>query len=615
MKYFLLILTFLIFQFNIFSFDIKDYELFIKGKEAFEQQDFKTAENIFLSLLKKHPDSKLFKSTYANFYLGKAAYNNKNFDLAYQNLSKTNYFPAETNILKSKSLIYLNKKNEAFQELSKMYTSKYNFYSFSYEKEAFELLIEYDNKFNTILELRYNKNFKNSDKLTFEDLILNGDFFFSRGDYKTAIYLYKKAINIKKDDDIELKILNTMFFDKQYEELVNTGLKFLKTNSKKANVSYHIADGYRRQGNITKSIEYMLKADEPSLKNERNLTLGRLYYINGEYTKALTYLSDTNSTAAEEYIIKSYEKMGNSEEANNILLKTIAKNPYSEKAAEYRYILYKKENNENYLNWIIKYNFNSFYYDLASNIINKTKEFKEFEIEEKMKKYEDFFNKINYLAKLNDSEFMKIEFNYTDFPKEDSVFKAYLQTKIYETNQKYYDAVINSWRFNFSFTQHKNLAILLYPKYYNEYVEKYSKEFDVDKHFVFSIIKQESLFKEDTISKASAYGLMQIIIPTAKMFDKNITPEKLLNPEKNVEIGVRYLKYLLDKYNGNMKFAAAAYNAGPNNVDKWIKNNDLDIEKIPFSETKQYVKKVLSNYNKYNYFYNESKNENLASNF
>ncbi|NLK62224.1 MAG: transglycosylase SLT domain-containing protein [Fusobacteria bacterium] len=597
------LILFLIFFLNLFGFNIDDYILFSKGEEAFKNEDFISSTEIFSEVLTKYPDSNLFKSTYGYYFLAESLYNTGKFSESIDFFNKTKYFPAKSAMFIAKSYLNMEDNEKAIEVLNKMYTKNYNYYTFSLEKEAFSILSEYNEKYTIILDIRYNNNFTNISKLSFDDLVFNGDFFSSKGDFGNAIRLYRQALNLKKDDDIEIKVLSTMFLKKDYVDLVNVGLEYYKNSSKKEIVAYHIGDGYRRQGNIPKSIEYMLKATDSSIKNDRNLTLGRLYYLSHDYENALKYLNETTSFYAEEYIIKSYEKMGNQKDMNNLLVSRIKNQPYSDKAAEYRYRLYENEKNKNYLHWIIHYNINSYYYELASNITKESKKLPSFDIENKMSAYKDFFNKTNSLSKLNNSEFLKIEFDYTIFPKEDAVFKAYLRTKVLEENKKYYDATINSWRNNFSFSQYKELVMLLYPKYYREYIENSAKKYGVDPNFVYSIIKQESLFKEDTISKASAYGLMQIIIPTAQMFDKNITPHTLLEPEKNIDIGVQYLKFLLKKYNGNMKFAAAAYNAGPHNVDKWIVNNDLDVEKIPYTETKQYVKKVLTNYNKYSTFY------------
>ena len=155
----------------------------------------------------------------------------------------------------------------------------------------------------------------------------------------------------------------------------------------------------------------------------------------------------------------------------------------------------------------------------------------------------------------------------------------------------------------------------IYPKKYSEYVEKYSKEYDVDPLLIFSIIKAESNFKEEAKSSSGAMGLMQLMEATAteianKIDEPLIEQESLLEPEKNIMIGTKYYSELLNMYDGNMLLALTAYNAGIGNVNDWlekgiIKKDGSDIENIPYKETNMYVRKIINNYRMYQNIYKE----------
>ena len=152
----------------------------------------------------------------------------------------------------------------------------------------------------------------------------------------------------------------------------------------------------------------------------------------------------------------------------------------------------------------------------------------------------------------------------------------------------------------------------LYPIKYEEYVTKYSNELNIDPMLSYAIIKTESNFKEDVISKSGAIGLMQLMDNTAKeqaeKLNVEYTNETLLNPEKNILLGLNYFSTLLDKFNQNYILAFTAYNAGLGNVQKWILNGTIkedgtDIENIPFKETNMYVRKIINNYKMYQSIY------------
>ena len=159
------------------------------------------------------------------------------------------------------------------------------------------------------------------------------------------------------------------------------------------------------------------------------------------------------------------------------------------------------------------------------------------------------------------------------------------------------------------------LLEFLYPTKYSDIVEKRSEEFGIDKYLVYSVIRTESKFKEDALSDVGAKGLMQLMDETAKEcnekggFGYNI-PDDIYNPEVNITLGCYYLDKLIENYYGDISLAITAYNGGTGNVGKWLKDKNLSdgdggLLEIPFEETKGYVEKVLSSYDRYKKIYTE----------
>lgn len=150
------------------------------------------------------------------------------------------------------------------------------------------------------------------------------------------------------------------------------------------------------------------------------------------------------------------------------------------------------------------------------------------------------------------------------------------------------------------------LYAFLYPTAYSLLVTRESSANGVDRHLVYSLMKQESLFDPRAISPAFAYGLMQLLPTTARRVAGNpdISGEDLFDPALNVRLGSAYLAELSRRYDGESIFMLAGYNAGETAADNWRKRYgklDVDemIERISYRETRDYVKKVLANYRNY----------------
>ena len=154
----------------------------------------------------------------------------------------------------------------------------------------------------------------------------------------------------------------------------------------------------------------------------------------------------------------------------------------------------------------------------------------------------------------------------------------------------------------------------VYKLEYTEYIKKYANEYNVDEYLIYAIIKAESNFEPNAESHRGAKGLMQLMYSTAedisKRIDIELNEDNILDPDININLGTKYISMLIQKYN-NINLALAAYNAGSGNVDGWIEKGTLksdgsDIENVPFTETNNYVRKILRDYEIYKNIYEES---------
>lgn len=153
------------------------------------------------------------------------------------------------------------------------------------------------------------------------------------------------------------------------------------------------------------------------------------------------------------------------------------------------------------------------------------------------------------------------------------------------------------------------LAAYQYPRAYWPRVTTAADAARLDPFVVVSLMRQESLFDPTAVSPAAAYGLMQLLVTTAsRVAGRPVESTTLFDPTTNITLGTRYLRQLLDRFDGNLAKALAAYNGGEDAVAKWERRapgaaTDEFVETISYRETRHYVKQVLGNYRRYRRLY------------
>jgi soluble lytic murein transglycosylase len=123
-------------------------------------------------------------------------------------------------------------------------------------------------------------------------------------------------------------------------------------------------------------------------------------------------------------------------------------------------------------------------------------------------------------------------------------------------------------------------------------------------------MRQESGYTRDAVSHADAVGLLQVLPSTGRAVGKRlgveVRREMLFDPRWNIRLGVAEIAEVLEAFDGNLPLAVAAYNAGEARVRRWLREQgetdlDLFVERIPFNETRGYVRRVMSHYARYRY--------------
>jgi soluble lytic murein transglycosylase len=143
---------------------------------------------------------------------------------------------------------------------------------------------------------------------------------------------------------------------------------------------------------------------------------------------------------------------------------------------------------------------------------------------------------------------------------------------------------------------------LRYPRPYADVVADASRLADVPADWIWGVMRQESLFRRDAVSRADARGLMQMLPSTAAAVARRwrLPPplkDALFEPSTAVPLGAAYMRELLDRHAGQLALSLAAYNAGPAAVARWLPPKSMDadvwVESIPYTETRAYVQHIL----------------------
>ncbi len=186
----------------------------------------------------------------------------------------------------------------------------------------------------------------------------------------------------------------------------------------------------------------------------------------------------------------------------------------------------------------------------------------------------------------------------------------YMMTKLNKQDIKTAAKIAQAWQwdqiaiFTVAKAKYWDDVDLRFPMKFVEQVKKNASQQKLDPAIVYGIIRRESAFNDKAVSRAGARGLMQIMPNTGKQIARELKEKwkskaSLFNPELNVKYGTFYYKKLLNQFNGHYALAAAAYNAGPHRVLRWLPKEksiatDVWVETIPFKETRAYVAAVLS---------------------
>jgi len=223
------------------------------------------------------------------------------------------------------------------------------------------------------------------------------------------------------------------------------------------------------------------------------------------------------------------------------------------------------------------------------------------------------------LAALGFADDAALELHRVDYRKADSHLAGVELARLHTSREEHFRALRAMKRYAFGYLRMPFEALdleswhYLFPIGWEERLRTRSERHRLDPYLVAALIRQESEFNAGARSHAGALGLMQIMPQTGRelarqlkirRFEKNM----LLSPSVNIEMGTKYMKFLMNRFQDNHALVTGAYNGGPGRMSRWVKERglaDLDefIEDIAINETRRHIKKVLDSYYVYRRLY------------
>ena len=437
--------------------------------------------------------------------------------------------------------------------------------------------------------------------------------YYYQGHYRNALYGFERLkfskVNSNLEDDRQLFLARCNRKLGRTNKAIQIYLRFAEhypQHRKAAEAVWQSAWLYERLGNPNKAIalykQLCRRWPRNALCARARFKEGFIYYNQHSFSKAnrifskirLAARTDFERNRAQYWSALCMEQLGMKEQAND-LRKAIAQNLWDDYYTMRSYLLHKNELDTT-LHFIKEFKQTSnplLYY--AGGIGKRLAD----------------FEKALQVQELLGSEFGRMELerlkpSLHSLPEWIALAEFYKKFKLYGEAYRTYDYINRRFFNNLSYVEKAFMLKERFPLYYDNEIEKYSRRYKLEKELVLALIKQESVFVPMAHSYANAYGLMQLIPPTANdmasLAGLRLTdPKQLFNPDFNIHLGALYLKLLTKQFKGRKEHMLAAYNAGPHRVQRWLKKpdagqTDIFVENIEFSETRNYVRKVLKNY-------------------
>lgn len=614
MKKFFMFIFFIINSIGVFSYTYEDYDIFIKGKSAYEKKDYVTAQQNFETLMNSFSYSPILQNNYAYYFIGMTYYKMEEYEKAVYYLQKAvfshkrsffnrgsdverNIYFAERDYSLGEALLKTGNK-----ELGMIYLDRLDYDTFSpitshFEEKALLLLQKTDPEFKKYYDLKFKYNLKAADGIPQDELIKTAHFFLSRKKYSEAEALYRKILKIsdltpQNREKALTDLFRTLLRAGKNREVIVAADEYGK-NSKDDIFFYYKGLAYYRLKDFSRCLYALENVKGKKYSQQALFYMTGIYYSFGDYETTLETAMKIprKNILVEIMMANSYMKLEKADKFKSMAENIIKKYPNSYEGMFFAFILNNEtidlsKHNTLFKTAMIIDNFLSASKDIDSDFVSSVDLLE--------------MDKISVIAAMKDEELIKIEIENSSFINKKSVQNGYAITNILEKGEFYDLAFMNSSSYRRDFFQYKSLIRYNYPLYYRDIVESVSKKYDVPQELIYTTMLLSSRFNRRAISENSRIGLMSIPCEIPEKISE------LFNPEINIEAGTKTLKELLEKYEGNKIKALIHYNMGEEFVEniRFDYDGDINLDSIADPEGRYELQNMIITYTFYKKLYN-----------
>ncbi|MGF6907532.1 tetratricopeptide repeat protein [Fusobacterium sp. PH5-44] len=598
----------IIFSIRVYSYTYDDYDLFIKGKNAYEMGKYDVAKSHFEQFMHTYKDSRILKNNYAYYYIGATYYRIGNLEKASFYLEKAVFslksplfkrtsfdersrFYMMRDFLLGEIFLKMGNKEKAVTYLKRLEYNVATDITSSYEKKALELIKGKNDIYDQYYRLKFKDEFEFISKFETKILISVGNYFVSGKEFKKAVKYYglilkNKKLSTREFISVETSMLRGMLRGRMYDDIIKYGSE----REKGDHINFYLGMAYQYSGRLNDAITAYNNVKSGSFHERSKIQIaGILYSIKkyGEVIRICSNLQKENFLAMR-MMTYSYLELQDRKNFKLNAQKYIDKYPSMYDSLLFYYYLKDKKREKDSKNTILKMGIviDNYIKDLQPTLGKSLSDSKKIEID-----------KIKKVTMFNNEDLVKIEIENSSFANDRMVENGYSITTILEEGGFYNLAYKNSTYYKNQFFKNSDTIKYIYPKYYKEIVEKYAKKYDIPPILIYTIINVVSKFNSENISE-NGIGLMEVRLDKGSM-------EILANPESNIDLGCQKLKGILTRNNGNLMKSLIAYV----NDEEYLKrlrfdsDNNLDIDSIIDPREKHELQELLITYMMYNKLY------------